>query len=178
MTMRKTLTVLVSAAVALTLASCGSDGADNQSTGASSSGPTTAAEEPAEALDAPAVLAHLQAAGLPITSSVVITENNDPNNLIGRPGQYTSKVVFADERTGVAVSETEPSNDSGGSVEVFADEAAAQARSEYITRVQAEMGPIAGVEYQYLAGPALVRVTGDLPPSVTADYESAVAELG
>ncbi|SES67589.1 hypothetical protein SAMN04488546_0078 [Geodermatophilus poikilotrophus] len=37
------------------------------------------------------------------------------------------------------------------------------------------LGPIAGTEYHHLTGPILVRVTGELPPSVTTEYEAAVA---
>jgi hypothetical protein len=129
-------------------------------------------------LDAAAVLQKLQAAGLPITDSVSITEDNDPNNLIGRPGQYTSKVVFADPRTGVALDKATPDNGSGGSVEVFADAAGAKTRSDYIQKALAALGPAAGTEYDYLTGSALVRVAGALRPSQAAQYETAVKAMG
>jgi hypothetical protein len=173
---RKALIMLTALA---SLAACGGEDADSQTAEApSASSSTTTEAAPAERLDAAGVLGQLQAAGLPITGSVVITETNDLNNLIGRPGQYTSKVAFADQRTGVPVSETEPGNEAGGSIEVFADEATAQARSKYIQDTLAALGPVAGTEYHYLAGAALVRVTGELVPSVAAEYETAVADLG
>ena len=162
------------------LVGCG--GSDNAGEGASSSTAATsssgAVESTVASLDAAAVLQKLQAAGLPITDSVVITETNDPNNLIGRPGQYTSKVVFADSRTGVPLDKAKPDNGSGGSVEVFADAAAAKARSEYIQKTLAALGPVAGTEYHYLTGTALVRVAGVLPPSQAAQYEAAVKAMG
>jgi hypothetical protein len=69
----------------------------------------------------------------------------------------------------------EPGNEGGGSIEVFADGADAQVRSDYIQETLQSLGPIAGTEYHYLAGPILVRATGELPPSVAAEYETAVA---
>src|SRR3712207_9573061 len=92
-------------------------------------------------MDVATALATLKDAGLPITDSAVITETNDANNLIGRPGQYVSKVVFADDRVGVPIDQTEPGNEGGGSIEVFADEAAAQVRSDYIQKVLRSLGP-------------------------------------
>jgi hypothetical protein len=63
-------------------------------------------------------------------------------------------------------------------VEVFADAAAAKTRSDYIQRSLAALGPVAGTEYHYLSGPALVRVLGKLPPSMAAEYETAVKAMG
>lgn len=175
--MRRALVLI--AAVA-SLAACGSTETENDGRAESSSpaaAETSEAAEPAVPANAAAVVTQLQDAGLPISETLAITETNDPNNLIGRPGQYTSKVVFADERTGVPIDQTEPGNEAGGSVEFFADADGARARADYIAGVQASMGPMAGVEYHYLVGPALVRVTGELPPSVAAEYEAAVAGM-
>jgi hypothetical protein len=129
------------------------------------------------AMDAGTALAELKDAGLPITDSAVITETNDANNLIGRPGQYVSKVAFADSRLGVPIDQAEPGNEGGGSIEVFADGADAQVRSDYIQQTLQSLGPVAGTEYHFLAGPVLVRVSGELPPSVAAEYEAASAGL-
>jgi hypothetical protein len=183
--MRRTPVLVVLAGLTIgSLVGCagGSDDAAGNSTASSSpaaEGSTSAASETtAASLDAPAVLQKLQAAGLPITDSIVITEDNDPNNLIGRPGQYTSKVVFADQRTGVALDRTTPDNEAGGSVEVFADAAAAKTRSDYIQKTLSSLGPVAGTEYHYLTGTALVRVAGTLPPSAAGQYETAVKAMG
>jgi hypothetical protein len=178
--LKRTALALASAAVLLTGCGGGDENQAQPSSAATNSSATakTSSEATASPADAAAVLEQLTAAGLLITGSLVITETNDPNNLIGRPGQYTSKVVFADERTGVALDETAPSNDAGGSIEVFIDAATAQARSDYIQQTLTSLGPAAGTEYHYLAGTALVRVTGALVPSVAAEYEAAAAQLG
>ena len=171
---------IIVATAALT-AGCSSNGAQTPAAEATNSSPATAtvadASPGAEVVDAGAVLAELIAAGLPITDSAVVTESNDANNLIGRPGQHTSKVAFADGRVGTPIDQAAPGNEAGGSIEVFADDADAQARSDYIQQTLQRLGPIAGTEYHYLSGPVLVRVDGELVPSTAAGYEAAVAAL-
>ncbi len=181
--MRRRLVITTIAVAAALTTSCSNGGSADQATpksAAESTSSTAPSDAPlvAAPADAPVVLEDLIAAGLPITGNIVITEVNDPNNLIGRPGQYVSKVVFADERAGAPLDESAPSNDAGGSVEVFTDAAGAQARSDYIQRSLASLGPVAGTEYHYLAGTALIRVTGALVPSAAAEYEAAVAAIG
>jgi hypothetical protein len=182
--MRKTI-IMTIAAAALTAGCGGGDSAEataqatefSMSATAPESATAAAPSTTAPAMDAATALANLKDAGLPITDSAVITETNDANDLIGRPGQYVSKVAFADSRLGVPIDPAEPGNEGGGSIEVFADGADAQARSDYIQATLQSLGPIAGTEYHYLTGPILVRVTGELPPSVAAEYEAAVAGL-
>src|SRR3712207_6506050 len=179
----RTTIIMTIAAAALTAGCGGGDSAEataqatESSTSAAAPETATAPSTTAQAMDAETALATLKDAGLPITDSAVITETNDANNLIGRPGQYVSKVAFADSRVGVPIDQAEPGNEGGGSIEVFVDGADAQVRSDYIQETLETLGPIAGTEYHYLAGPILVRVTGELPPSVAAEYETAVAGL-
>ena len=181
--MRKTLIMTITAVAALT-AGCSSSAEEGTvaapSTTAVAPAPSSAAAPTttAASLDAAAVLAELQGAGLPITDSAAVTETNDANKLIGRPGQYVSKVAFADSRVGQPIDQVAPGNDAGGSIEVFATASDAQTRSDYIQKSLASLGPAAGTEYHYLAGTALVRVTGVLPPSAAAQYETAVAAIG
>lgn len=88
-------------------------------------------------------------------------------------------MVLADERSGVALDETAPSDDAGGSVEVFACAATAQARSDYIQKSLTALGPAAGTDYDYLTGTALVRVTGTLVPSAAGRLRiSSRAQIG
>ena len=182
--MRKTLIVTIAAVAALNAR--GSSAAEEvtvaaPSTTAAAPAPSSAAAAPttaAASLDAAAVLTELKSAGLPITDSAAVTETNDANNLIGRPGQYVSKVAFADSRVGQPIDQAAPGNDAGGSIEVFTTAADAQTRSDYIQQSLASLGPAAGTEYHYLTGTALVRVTGVLPPSAAAEYETAVAAIG
>jgi hypothetical protein len=184
--MRTTIVMNIAAVAALT-AGCGGGDQNAADSAVQTPAPSpvvtsesmTAATPSAatKVVDAESVLAELKNAGLPITDSVIITETNDANNLIGRPGQYVSKVAFADSRLGTPIDQAAPGNEAGGSIEVFSDAADAQRRSDYIQQKLQELGPVAGTEYDLLSGTALVRVTGELPPSVAAEYESAVAGL-
>ena len=84
--------------------------------------------EPEATVDEPpnaeAVVERLQAAGLTIGKVIVYTEETDPNDLLGRPGQYTSKAAFTDTRVDESDLVATPKWDvaRGGSVEVFETE--------------------------------------------------------
>jgi hypothetical protein len=115
------------------------------------------------------------AAQVPPASLVkVYTEDDDPNKLLGRPNGYTSKTAFADSRVSKAdVEGTEKDAiERGGSIEVFPDAELAKGRADYIQGVLKNSGLRA--EYDYLRGPVLVRVTGNLSPSKARDYERAL----
>lgn len=109
---------------------------------------------------------------------VVFTAETDPNKLLGRPNGYTSKASFTDSRVkddGSFMGTREGAVDPGGSVEVFADEQAAQNRLKYIQTMTASMP--AFTEYGYVSGPVLVRVSKSLTPEQAAEYQNALAEL-
>ncbi|MCC3273221.1 hypothetical protein MUK71_03870 [Arthrobacter zhangbolii] len=109
---------------------------------------------------------------MPTISAVTeVTELNDTNGLIGRPGQYISAAWISD----TAADSAETGIDGGAVVEVFADEADAQTRSDYIQGVLEGMGPAFGTEYHYMDGAVLLRVSGVLMPSQAALYEEAFA---
>ncbi|MFJ5993403.1 hypothetical protein [Lentzea sp. NPDC092896] len=108
----------------------------------------------------------------------VFTAEDDPNKLLGRPNGYTSKTAFTDTRVAVEgeVAITKE-NDTlrGGGVEVFADEAAAKARMDYIQSFGKQMSVLA--EYDYVAGGVLVRVSKQLTPTQAKEYEAALAGI-
>ena len=110
-------------------------------------------------------------------SPYVFTAENDSNHLLGRPNGYTSKAAWVDPRV-KAADRTSGVGDieNGGSVEVFADRAAASARAAYIGAI-AKNAPALANEYDYVRGSVLVRVTGNLTPSQAAGYKAAVNAL-
>ena len=67
------------------------------------------------------VVSALSAAGIPIGEFVDYTPETDPNEQLGRPGGYTSKVNFQDTR--LDPERTDFDTHDGGSVEVFASRA-------------------------------------------------------
>lgn len=111
------------------------------------------------------VIKQLQAAGVPIDASQELTATNDPNKLLGRPGQYTGKAFFHDTRLPAEKNSLHPElmdSDSGGSVEVFASEADAKRRAEYVRSIT--QGNALFAEYSYLHGTVFIRVTKKLTP--------------
>lgn len=107
-----------------------------------------------------------------VTKTVTLTEDNDPNDLIGRPNGYEAATVFYDERVkcqdGLGVT-------CGATLEVWPDDQAAQARADYIAGIQKEASFL-GTEYHYVDGNELLRVSGDLKPSEAEAYEEAFAK--
>lgn len=117
--------------------------------------------------------------GIPTAKlSGTVTAANDPDHLLGRPNQYTSKVTFSDSRIKAADVEGTSKGDvtRGGEIEVFADPAAAAARAKYIQAVTKSMPALA--EYDYVHGTVLVRVSMLLTPAQAGEYKKAADSLG
>ncbi len=116
----------------------------------------------------------LKSQGVPISKVETYTEENDPNKLQGRPGQYVGKANFRDRRAeddgldGLDVSE-------GGSVEVFESEGDAEERENYVKAIGETGGPFA--EYDYRRGRVLLRVAGNLTPRQAREYETALEKV-
>ena len=169
--------ILLPALLALVmLTGCASTTAEGPGDTASPSEPTAAAETPTEApepiIDLATVVETVRS-GVPEATEVVdITEDNDPNDLIGRPNGYVGGAVFYDSRLAC----DDLSVDCGATLEEWPDEAAAQERSDYIQGLLAET-PAFGSEYHYLVDGFLLRVNGDLKPSEAEAYEAAIAAV-
>jgi len=166
--MNRTLTVAAGALLLAGLTACSSN---------SGSSPKNAAA-PAKPLTASTAFQQLAAAVPQAKLSGTVTAANDPDHLLGRPGQYTSKVTFTDSRIKAAdvVDPSKGSVDLGGEVEVFGDAAGAKARAKYIQAVTKSLPALA--EYDYVHGAVLVRVSHYLTPAQAAGYKSAAAHLG
>jgi hypothetical protein len=121
------------------------------------------------------VLQGLKDKGLPIGESVEYTAENDPNDLLGRPNQYTSKVMFNDTRLKPDPMAKGFDVQNGGSIEVFEDEDEAIARAEYLENVTKSFAPFA--EYSYREGTVLLRLSHRLTPDQAAEYEDALKDV-
>lgn len=140
-------------------------------TSGSTLGVTTSTAAPIE-VTAEAVVLMLAAEGLPVEDYVAYTESSDPNELMGRPGGYTSKVNFHDARL---EADPEFSLDSGGSVEVFEDLAGAAARFEYVDAITSGGGLFA--EYHWLVGTVFLRASKSLSPDEASGYEEGLPRV-
>ncbi|MFB5192701.1 hypothetical protein [Alicyclobacillus fastidiosus] len=154
------------------LAGCGS--ISNTTSNASAPTAKTVAEKKpvvTKPSTATQIVAALKKSSLPVGKTDVYTASNDPNHLLGRPGEYTSKVNFIDTRVKEAVSGgIEISN--GGSIEVFPNTTSAKKRYTYISSI-AQSAPMFE-EYDYLDGKVLMRISDDLTPTQEKQY---VADL-
>jgi hypothetical protein len=140
-------------------------------------GPSTAGSDAAAPLTAEQVTSVLIGKIPTVKLVKAYTATDDPNHQLGRPNGYTSKTAFSDSRVpaGELEGQREDATERGGSVEVFADAASAKARMDYIQTIGKSL-PLA-VEYNYVNGPILVRVTNLLTPDQAKDYETATKEL-
>jgi hypothetical protein len=109
--------------------------------------------------------------GMPIGKFVRYTEVTDVNHLLGRPGQYTSKVNFHDTRLARAAGFD---TSGGGSIEVFKNRSDAVRRFKY---VQAFGKESLFAEYDYLDGLVLLRLSNVLTPSQAAKYKTALLKI-
>lgn len=123
------------------------------------------APAPSETTSAPQHTAGELAAAIGLGEVTVWTAATDENNLLGRPGGYTSAATIVDKR----IPCTDPATDCGATIEVFATADQALARSQYIQSILSG-GGILGTEYHTLVGPALLRVTGTLTPDQAKVY--------
>jgi hypothetical protein len=135
--------------------------------------PEAVPEQEAYEITAAEVLISLIEAGLPIGDYIAYTVETDPNELLGRPGGYVSKVNFQDTR--LTQQSTDHSVRDGGSIEVYPDAAGAEGRSEYIKALGQVFSP--SVEYHFLAKNVLLRLSHRLLPAQAEEYNLALETL-
>lgn len=102
-----------------------------------------------------------------VTELVKLTEENDPNDLIGRPNGYTAATVLVDSR--VSCEGEEPGVDCGATVEEWPSQEDAEKRSDYIQDLQSGSS-LLGSEWNTVRGNLLLRVTGEMNPSDAEAY--------
>jgi hypothetical protein len=128
-------------------------------------------------LTAEQVALRLAAAGLPLRTTIVYNQANDPDNILGRPGSYTSKIAFGDPRIGgttVARARAD-AIERGGSIEVYPDAFGAQARAEYL-RAVSSTGSVFAAGTRPRGG-IVLRVSRYLPPEAVRSYETTLRSL-
>jgi hypothetical protein len=123
-----------------------------------------------ETLTAEDHVTKLKEAGLPIDNVIVFTAETDPNEMLGRPNGYTSKVNFAD--TTIEQFGDDPV---GGSIEVFENEKDVKNRKEYIDSIGEEMQLFA--EYSYVKGSVLLRLDSALTPEQAEKYKAEFEKI-
>jgi hypothetical protein len=130
--------------------------------------PTPTTAEPANATT---IATAIKAAVPEVTKLVTITENNDPNNVIGRPNGYTSAAVLYDSR---AKCSDGLGADCGATVEGWPTATDAKTRAAYIEKIL-KSTTILGSEYDIVRGNYVLRVAGAIKPSKEKAYSAAFA---
>lgn len=122
---------------------------------------------------AESVLTALQMAGMEAGEFISYTAENDPNELLGRPGQYISKVNF----TIPSIAPTPVNFDvlEGGSIEVFANETDAISRTAYVETFTQAIS--SAVEYDFREGTVLLRLSRSLTPDQAEAYHQLLVSL-
>ncbi|MFE9555618.1 hypothetical protein ACFYOD_19360 [Streptomyces sp. NPDC006703] len=168
--------IVFAAMASLLLAGCSSSPAPAKTTGAASPGTGTATAD-ASTTDAAGAFKAIAAGVETAKLSGTVTADNDPNHLLGRSGQYTSKVTFTDSR--IKASDTDglkPGDvELGGAVETFTSSADAGARAKYIQAVTKSIPAL--TEYDYVHGALVVRVSRFLTPAQASTYKAAADKL-
>lgn len=131
-----------------------------------------AAPTPSAAPTIADVLAKLTRAGLPFSHPVTYDATTDPVHLLGRPGQYTASASF--DLPDGDPTDTPGRIGRGGVIEIWPTAAGAAVRSKFIQDALAAGAGALGTEYDYLAGPVLLRITGHLTPTLAAHYGKAL----
>ena len=121
-----------------------------------------------------AVVSGLAAQGLPVGELVEYTAETDPNELLGRPGGYTSKVNFRDARLDPESADFDVQD--GGAVEVFATPEDLEDR---VARLEAswEAFPLLDEDVLFTHESVLVRVSTRLLTADSDAYGAALREI-
>lgn len=153
--------VVVAASVLSLVAGCSSEPGQNVQANA------VEAKSPA-LTNANEVATALKRAKLPMVDIKELSEVTDDNHLLGRPGQYTSKLFFYDARHPKAAE----GDDRENTIEVFSNAVDAKRRHDYIADITGGVGML--TQYQILRGPVLVRLDKLALPSEAKAYEAAL----
>ena len=162
-------------------------------TGCSSSSDSKATSEPGvhtaapiqqvAKLDAKGITQRLIAAVPSVTMKVDYTAATDPNGKMGRPHQYVSKTAFADSRVSKNPKAADESNHRpdaisyGGTVEVFATVADANAWTAYIDKLGQALGGMVTPDYVLQRGRYVIRASDLLTPAQVDGYKAVLTKL-
>lgn len=126
------------------------------------------------------VIAAFKDAGLPLGEVIVQTAETDPNERLGRPGEYVGSAQFEDTR----IEQPEPMSELeydepdlpvGGVIEMFENNKDLQARKQYLEQVYEAMPLVK--QYIYASKLGLLRLEFSLTPDQAKEYETVFMSL-
>lgn len=108
--------------------------------------------------------------GMPVIDAVTYTSATDPNEKLGRPGEYIEKINFNDANF------HEEGEEPGLSIEVFSEVKHMEKRRDYIQEITDTVN-ISDLQYYiYDDGLILFRIPYKVTPEVAAEYEKIFRE--
>lgn len=150
--MRKVASLILLVVMVFSLSACGSS-------------------EPKVEVTAESSLTSLQEKISNVTSIVVYDEETDPNENLGRPGQYIGKADFFDDRM-------EDTEDNAGTIEFFSSKSDCNDRYGYLCKLSdPELGVFGVNQYIFKYDLAVFRVSFDLTPTQAEEYKAAMDEI-
>lgn len=144
---------------------------------------TTEVQEPQEKrktdLTAEDIIMEMKKRNSNIEQVNVFNEQTDPNQLLGRPNEYTSKIDFKDFRINDEELEQEGLNMVGGTIEVFQNETDLTTRRKYIEDMYVMYADFLNTTKEYFVqrGNALMRITYKLTPEQEKEYEDIFNDI-
>lgn len=127
------------------------------------------AEEKAELPKAESLLTELKEKNSNLDKIQAFTAETDPNEKLGRPGNYISKADFTDTRLDQEGSEYLV----GGTLETFSSKEDCKKRAEYLNKMNdPSIGFLALNQYVYQYDKVLLRIDYDLTPEQADEYKS------
>ena len=110
-----------------------------------------------------------------IADARAVTEDNDPNGNLNKPGGYTATVYFesknGDQSTVYGSDLIDKGTDAGGAVEVYANEEDANKRNDYLAAFD---GGILSSGSHRVAGTVLIRTSNELTATQQKELEEKV----
>jgi hypothetical protein len=162
---------LLALALAVVLVACTGD--DGRSASATNAATTTTVAPPTtgRAYHAKSLIDGMKQVGQPIGKVICYNADNDPNDLLGRPGGYSEKCDWADTRH----EQTTPDDLIGGSIEVFDTPGLAMQRAEYLEGFAGSGAFSTGYTWLVPADSNFVlRVDAELTPKQANAYRQAM----
>ena len=108
-----------------------------------------------------------------------VTEDNDPNGNLNKPGGYTATVYYSDDRISLDKSiygntVIEQGTEGGGAIEVYVTAEDAKKRSDYLSAFD---GGILASGTHTVIGTVLVRTSNELTASQQQEMEAKIIEV-
>jgi hypothetical protein len=107
------------------------------------------------------LIASLKASGLPVQNVQALTAASDPSRQLGRPGQYSSKIVWRDARA----------SGDDSAIELFPDEASLRARLQALTTLPKGAPDYTPYVFADAARKTLIRLPKALAPDQAQSYQ-------